>query len=102
MNIQKTINFLQSGLALAIALTFATTGHAEVKSLPFRTSAQTEVAPPEEIVDGQWIVIGNSEKTGGRVVRDGDNLHNRQPVYRFSANCDPDPNRIIFYWFDVV
>ncbi len=67
----------------------------EVKSLLFRTSAQREVAPVGEIVDGRWIVIGNGEKAGGRVVRDTDHLRKRRPVYRFSAR-DDKVNRIEF------
>jgi len=68
---------------------------AEVKPLKFRTSAQKEVAPPAEIVDGRWIVIGNSQKAGGRVVRDTDNPHKGRPVYRFEA-ADEKVNRIEF------
>ena len=70
-------------------------GRAEVKSLPFRTSAQRDVAPPQEIVDGRWIVIGNGEKAGGRVLRDTDHLHKDRPVYRFHA-ADDTVNRIEF------
>ncbi len=66
---------VQAELAVAVALTPAALGQGGIQSLPFRTSAQQEVAPVEEIVDGQWIVIGTSEKNGGRVVRDGDNQH---------------------------
>jgi hypothetical protein len=86
---------VEAGLAIVIALTPAVAGQAEIETLPFRTSAQQEVAPVEEIVDGQWIVIGTSEKNGGRVIRDGDNLHKGQPVYRFSAE-DDTVNRIEF------
>jgi heparin lyase len=80
---------------ITATLALATPSKAEIQSLPFRTSAQQEVAPAEEIVDGQWIVIGNSEKSGGRVFRDTDNPYGGQPVYRFSA-ADDSVNRIEF------
>lgn len=86
---------VRAGLVVATALALASPGHTEIKSLPFRTSAQEEVAPGEEIVDGQWIVIGNSEKSGGRVVRDTDNPYKGHPVYRFTA-ADGMVNRIEF------
>jgi heparin lyase len=68
---------------------------AESRPLAFRGSERREVTPDNEIVDGRWIVIGNREASGGRVVRDADQSYKGSPVYRFMA-ADDSVNRIEF------
>jgi heparin lyase len=67
-------------------LTFvAAVGQASVEPLPFRNSAQRDIVPPENIVDGLWCIVGTREQGGGQVLRDTDHPYEGQPVYHFSA-----------------
>lgn len=68
---------------------------AGVEQLRFRGKERLEVAPDHEIVDGRWIVIGNSDKAGGHVFRDTEHPYKGNPVYRFKADSQ-EVNRIEF------
>lgn len=70
-------------------------GRAETKPLVYRGSERREITPDEEIIDGQWVVIGSSEKAGASVTRDTDHQYKGKPVYHFSAAGDA-VNRIEF------
>ena len=51
-------------LLFAIVVLACDGERAEVESLPFRGSERGEITPAREIVDGRWIVTGNSERRG--------------------------------------
>ena len=83
---------IQLPLAFALCAGPLVTGQAraEEQRLAFRSSERAEVTPTNQIVDGHWIVIGNTDQTGGHVTRDPDHPHQGSPVYRFVADTQRD------------
>lgn len=69
--------------ACCIAVGLAGAGE---QRLSFRSSERAEVTPTNQIVDGRWIIIGNSDQAGGHVTRDADHPRQGAPVYRFVAD----------------
>jgi len=82
-------------LAIFPLLLLCTTPSAPAEELRFRNSEQRDVVPEGNIVDGTWIVIGNSPRREGHVFRDATRPRKGCPVYRFRADSGA-VNRIEF------
>lgn len=62
-----------------------------VRKITWRLKAESEVATPDQIVDGQFVPIGSREPHTA-ITEDSKNTHLGRPVYHFS--CDGQANRI--------
>ncbi|WP_287827608.1 heparin lyase I family protein [Bacteroides sp.] len=57
-----------------------------VIALPHRVNVQSEYAPSEAIIDGEWVAVGSKKKHA--IGRDYDLLFNGKPSFRFELKAD--------------
>ncbi|MFL9829326.1 polysaccharide lyase [Flavobacterium sp. ST-87] len=62
-----------------------------IRNINWRLSEQKDIATPEQILDNQFIPIGDKEPKG-IIIEDMKNKHNGNPVYKFI--CTGEANRI--------